>query len=136
MPAVGGERGAGTGGGSPAPHIRFPELPGNLFSHPTLIWTLDNTGGTRHRVEASYLARSLSWIADYVLTVARDEKTADVDGWVTVTNNSGTSFRNAQLQLVAGDLYRVKRELRGLEEAVQLRAPAAAPPMSQDAFSE
>ncbi|HEY3159534.1 MAG TPA: DUF4139 domain-containing protein [Vicinamibacterales bacterium] len=122
--------------GMPATHIRFPELPGNLFSHPTLIWTLDNTGGTRHRVEASYLARSLSWIADYVLTVSRDEKTADVDGWVTVTNNSGTAFRHAQLQLVAGDLNRVKRELRGLEEAVQLRAPAAAPPMSQEAFSE
>ncbi|HXD16580.1 MAG TPA: DUF4139 domain-containing protein [Vicinamibacterales bacterium] len=122
--------------GMPATHIRFPELPGNLFSHPTLIWTLDNTGGTRHRVEASYLARSLSWIADYVLTVARDEKTADVDGWVTVTNNSGTSFRNAQLQLVAGDLNRVKQEIRGLQEGVALRAPAAAPQMSQEAFSE
>jgi len=122
--------------GIPATHIRFPELPGNLFSHPTLIWTLDNTGGTRHRVEASYLARSLSWIADYVLTVARDEKTADVDGWVTVTNNSGTSFRNAQLQLVAGDLNRVKQEIRGLQEGVALRAPAAAPQMSQEAFSE
>ena len=62
--------------GMPTNHIRFPELPGNLFSHPTLIWTLDNSGGTRHRVEASYLARSLSWIADYVLTVGRDDKTA------------------------------------------------------------
>ena len=122
--------------GMPANHIRFPELPGNLFSHPTLIWTLDNTGGTRHRVEASYLARSLSWIADYVLTVGRDDKTADIDGWVTVTNGSGTSFRNAQLQLVAGDLNRVKRELNVMEEAVQLRAPAAAPAMSQESFSE
>ena len=122
--------------GMPATHIRFPELPGNLFSHPTLIWTLDNTGGTRHRVEASYLARSLSWIADYVLTVGRDDKTADIDGWVTVTNGSGTSFRNAQLQLVAGDLNRVKRELNVMEEAVQLRAPAAAPAMSQESFSE
>jgi len=122
--------------GMPATHIRFPELPGNLFSHPTLIWTLDNTGGTRHRVEASYLARSLSWIADYVLTVSRDEKTADVDGWVTVTNNSGTAFRHAQLQLVAGDLNRVKRELRVLEEAVTVRAAAPPPPMSQESFSE
>ena len=122
--------------GMPATHIRFPELPGNLFSHPTLIWTLDNTGGTRHRVEASYLARSLSWIADYVLTVGRDDKTADIDGWVTVTNGSGTSFRNAQLQLVAGELNRVKRELNVMEEAVQLRAPAAAPAMSQESFSE
>ena len=124
--------------GMPTNHIRFPELPGNLFSHPTLIWTLENNGGTRHRVEASYLARSLSWIADYVLTVGRDDKTGDIDGWVTVTNGSGTSFRNAQLQLVAGDLNRVKQELRsladnGIREAV---APAAAPQMSQESFSE
>ena len=122
--------------GMPANHIRFPELPGNLFSHPTLIWTLDNTGGTRHRVEASYLARSLSWIADYVLTVARDDRTADLDGWVTVTNGSGTTFRNAQLQLVAGDLNRVKRELGAMTADVMERAPAAAPQMSQESFSE
>ena len=60
--------------GMRADHIRFPELPGNLYSRPTLIWTLDNSGGARHRVEASYLAGKLSWNADYVLTVARDDK--------------------------------------------------------------
>jgi hypothetical protein len=123
--------------GMPASHIRFPELPGNLFSHPTLIWTLDNTGGTRHRVEASYLARNLSWIADYVLTVGRDDKSADIDGWVTVTNGSGTSFRNAQLQLVAGDLNRVKSELGIAGDVLQrAEAPAASPRMSQESFSE
>jgi len=122
--------------GMPATHIRFPELPGNLFSHPTLIWTLDNTGGTRHRVEASYLARSLSWIADYVLTVGRDDKTADIDGWVTVTNGSGTSFKHAQLQLVAGDLNRVKNELhRALADQVVVTAEARAP-MAQESFSD
>ena len=47
----------------------FPELPGNLYSRPTLIWTLENTGGAPHRVEASYLAGKLPWNADYVLTV-------------------------------------------------------------------
>ena len=52
-----------------ADHIRFPELPDTLFTRPTLIWTLDNGGGTRHRVEAAYLAGKLSWNADYVLTV-------------------------------------------------------------------
>src|SRR5580765_4160240 len=67
--------------GMAATHIRFPELPGNLYSRPTLIWTLDNEGGTRHRVEASYVAGQLAWKADYVLTVARDDKTADLDGW-------------------------------------------------------
>ena len=124
--------------GMRADHIRFPELPGNLYSRPTLIWTLDNSGGTRHRVEASYLAGKLSWNADYVLTVARDDKAADIDGWVTVVNGSGTSFRNAHLQLVAGDLNRVTQNIGALQEAMAMRrdmAPAAAP-MSQEAFSD
>src|SRR4029079_18135075 len=99
-----------------ADHIKCPELPANLCSRPTLIWTLDNSGNTRHRVEASYLAGRLSWNADYVLTVARDDKAADLDGWVTVVNGSGTSFRNARLQLVAGDLNRVRPRLAKMQE--------------------
>jgi len=123
--------------GMSADHIKFPELPGNLYSRPTLIWTLDNSGNTRHRVEASYLAGRLSWNADYVLTVARDDKTADLDGWVTVVNGSGTSFRNARLQLVAGDLNRVKQGLAKMQEVDAMRRDvAAAPAMSQEAFSD
>ncbi len=76
-----------------------------------MIWTLENGGGSRHRVEAKYLASKLSWNADYVLTVARDDKAGDIDGWVTLTNGSGTAFRNAKLQLVAGDLNRVRQNI-------------------------
>jgi hypothetical protein len=118
-------------------HMRFAELPDNLYTHPTLIWTLDNTGGARHRVEASYLAGKLSWNADYVLTVARDDKAADLDGWVTLTNGSGTSFRSAKLQLVAGDLNRVRPQaLNGMMEALRRSDVAAAPAMAQEAFSD
>ena len=123
--------------GLQADHIRFPELPGNLYSRPTLIWTISNTGGTRHRVEASYLAGKLSWNADYVLTVARDDKAADIDGWVTVVNGSGTSFRNASLQLVAGDLNRVRQVIgRMAAESMRKDMAAAAPAMAQEAFSD
>ncbi|HXT71578.1 MAG TPA: hypothetical protein VN700_17610 [Vicinamibacterales bacterium] len=123
--------------GMSADHIRFPELPGNLFSRPTLIWTLDNEGGARHRVEASYLAGQLAWNADYVLTVARDDKAGDLDGWVTVRNGSGTSFRNASIQLVAGDLNRVKQILdRALAMESRRDAAPAAAPMSQESFSD
>ena len=124
--------------GLQADHIKFPELPGNLYSRPTLIWTLENAGGTRHRVEASYLAGKLSWNADYVLTVARDDTTADIDGWVTVVNGSGTSFKNAKLQLVAGDLNRVRQGIGKMEEmdAMRREMAAAAPAMSQEAFSD
>jgi hypothetical protein len=118
-----------------ADHIRFPELPGNLYSRPTLIWTLDNTGAARHRVEASYLAGQLAWNADYVLTVARDDKAGDLDGWVTVRNGSGTSFKNASLQFVAGDLNRVRQELSKTADAIGPRAMAERT-MQQEAFSD
>ncbi len=119
-------------------HIRFPDVPGNLFSRPTLIWTIDNSGAGRHRVEASYLAGNVSWSADYVLTVGRDEKAADLDGWVTLNNASGTEFRNARLQLVAGDLNRVQQEFSRATtlDAVAQTAKAPSPPMRQEAFSE
>jgi hypothetical protein len=120
-----------------ADHIRFPELPGNLFARPTLIWSLNNEGGTRHRVEASYLATKLSWNADYVLTVARDDRNADIDGWVTVTNGSGTSFRNASLQLVAGELNRVRQMFdRSEADLMAPRAAVAQERMAQESFSD
>ena len=120
-----------------ADHYRFPELPDNLYTRPTLIWTLQNDGQARHRVEASYLARSLAWNADYVLTVTRDDKAADLDGWVTVTNGSGTAFRNAKLQLVAGDLNRV-RQAANEAMRMDMAAPraAAAPPMTQESLGD
>ena len=86
---------------------RFPEVPANLYDQPTLLMSLENSGGRKQQIEASYLARNLSWNADYVLTVGRDDKAADLDGWVTLANTSGTAFHNARLQLVAGDLNRL-----------------------------
>ena len=120
-----------------ASQFKFPELPGNLYSRPTLIWTLENQGGVDHRVEASYLAGGLAWNADYVLTVARDDRTADVDGWVTLRNGSGTSFNNASLQLVAGQLNRVRDEAANRIDAMgAMRKMAEAPAMAQEAFSD
>jgi hypothetical protein len=124
--------------GLQADHIRFPELPGNLFARPTLIWSLSNQGAARHRVEAAYLATRLSWNADYVLTVTRDDSAADLDGWVTVTNASGTQFRNASLQLVAGNVNRVRQEFDKLANVARERRDLAAPmaAMAQESFSD
>jgi len=117
---------------------RFPEVPANLFDRPTLLMSLDNSGGRKHQIEASYLASNLAWNADYVLTVAREDKAADLDGWVTLSNNSGTAFHNARLQLVAGDLNRLPQNgLRAMDEAGMAKAmPAATPQFQQENFSE
>ena len=123
--------------GMHADHIRFPELPGDLYSRPTLIWTLQNDGASRHRVEAAYLARSLKWSADYVLTVGRDDKAGDLDGWVTLANGSGTAFKNAKLQLVAGDLNRAEDTVQEAKMDRAMRMAAASPAaMTQEAFAE
>jgi hypothetical protein len=120
-----------------ADHIRFPELPGSLYSRPTLIWTVENGGASRHRVETSYLAGKLTWNADYVLTVGRNDSSADVNGWVTVTNGSGTAYRNATLQLVAGELNRVRQQFDRMTKAGRLESAVAAPSaMTQEAFSD
>jgi len=121
-----------------AESFRFPEVPANLYERPTLLMSLENSGVKKQQIEASYLASNLSWNADYVLTVARDDKNADLDGWVTVVNNSGTAFHNARLQLVAGELNRLPAAgTRGdVAEARLMNKAAAAPQFQQEAFSE
>jgi hypothetical protein len=116
---------------------RFSSLPDNLYSRPTLVWLLNNTGARRQKIEASYLAGNVSWNADYVMTVTRDETNADLDGWVTMVNNSGAAFKNAKLQLVAGELNRVAApQMEAYGRATKMAAAAPAPPMIQENFSE
>ena len=121
-----------------ADQFRFPEVPDNLYSRPTLVWTLENSGGSRHRIEASYLATDVAWRADYVLTVGRDDREAGLGGWVTLTNNSGSAFKNATLQLIAGDLHRTAdADLREAESVRMSMAKAAsAPQFAREAFSD
>ena len=125
--------------GLPVGTFHFPELPDNLYSKPTLVWTLDNRGASAQRVEASYLTGNMNWSADYVLTVGRDGKTADLDGWVTLVNNSGAAYTNAKLQLVAGNLHRTANARGGMQDEVMAmnKAVAAPPPaFEQESFSE
>src|ERR1700688_98394 len=123
--------------GGYAESYRFPEVPANLFDRPTLLMSLENSGSRKQQIEASYLAGNLSWNSDYVLTVARDDKNADLDGWVTVVNNSGTAFHNARLQLVAGELNRVQPPAPIAPMAREMGMnKAAAQQFQQEAFSE
>jgi hypothetical protein len=115
----------------------FPDLPENLFSKPTLVWLLDNARAGEQTVEASYLTNQVNWNADYVLTIGSEQKAADLNGWVTVINNSGAAFRNAQLQLVAGEVHRVSETTAMATRAVMMKAAqAAAPQFVQEPISE
>jgi hypothetical protein len=115
----------------------FPDLPENLYSKPTLVWLLDNNKAGEQTVEASYLTNQVNWNADYVLTIRSDQKAADLNGWVTVINNSGTAFRNALLQLVAGEVHRVSEAPAAAPRVMAMRAAQAeAPQFVQEPISE
>src|SRR5947199_2278689 len=90
--------------------MRFPDLPKNLVATPTLVWDLENRESASQTIEASYLTGGMNWRADYVLLVNADDTKGDLQGWVTLTNQSGATFEDARLQLVAGDVNRVSSE--------------------------
>ncbi|NOQ46651.1 MAG: DUF4139 domain-containing protein [Desulfobulbaceae bacterium] len=90
----------------------FPNVPGNLRDRPTLTMLVESKKHADQQVELCYLTGGLSWQADYVAELDADDTRMDLSGWVTLANESGTSYRNARLQLVAGDVHRVRKTLR------------------------
>ena len=122
--------------GMGADRLVFPDLPENLYSKPTLVWLLENRHASEQTVEASYLTGEMNWNADYVLTVAPSQKAADLNGWVTVVNHSGTTFRNAQLQLVAGEVHRIEAPRPMAAGIAEGTLAKAAPQFAQEPISE
>jgi hypothetical protein len=89
----------------------FGSVPPNLRDRPTLVMTLDNTASAAQDIELSYLTGGLAWKADYVVELSAADDSLDMSGWVTLTNTSGASYRNARVQLVAGDVNQVAPEV-------------------------
>jgi len=104
----------------------FPEVPVNLVQKPTLVWLLASSA-EQQRVEVTYLTAGLDWHADYVLSVDADDKLGDLNGWVTLRNDTGTSYQNAELKLVAGDVQRVAPLPSAAPMASGSMAPMPAP---------
>jgi hypothetical protein len=115
----------------------FSEVPANLLDKPTLVWLLESDRAEQ-RVEVTYLTQNLNWRADYVLKLDAADSKADLNGWITLDNRSGTSYENAALRLVAGDVNRVQPP--GLrEETASARDEAAVadrPQFKQEALFE
>lgn len=108
--------------------IVYPDVPGNLRDRPTLVISLNNAGASEQEVELAYLTGGLGWKADYVAELNAADKELDLSGWVTLTNTSGATYRNARLQLVAGDINLVEEQVqarRAMDKGA--RAVAAAP---------
>jgi hypothetical protein len=118
--------------------IVFDKVPEHLRPRPTLVLDLHSGEAKAQKLELSYLTGGLSWKADYVANLAPDEKTLALSGWVTLTNQSGAAYPNALLQLVAGDVNRVREGIRGgvVGGVVAMRKAEAAPEMQEESLFE
>lgn len=119
--------------------IVYDDVPENLRDRPTLVTQINNKGAADQTVELSYLTGGLGWKADYVAELSPKEDSIDLSGWVTLTNTSGASYKNAKLQLVAGDVNRVQPEFRMMAKAMRadMAMEAAAPaPMAEESLLE
>jgi len=115
----------------------FPALPEGLMTKPTLVWQVESAQGETHDVEVTYLTNGVNWQANYIVVLASDDESIDLDGWVTLDNRSGTSYEDAKLKLIAGDIHRVSPEGRVVEKEDFLEAaPAAEPQVEERAFFE
>lgn len=106
--------------------VKFPELSGGLITKPTLVWNLIAGKLGNHKTEVSYQTDGITWWADYNLTFTEGKDansgTVDFGSWVSIINQSGATYNDAKLKLMAGDVQRAQ--------------PAPAPRMYKTAVAE
>ncbi len=117
--------------------LAFSGVPDTLRDKPTLVISLLNPTAGIQNLELSYLTGGLSWRADYVAELNAGDDRLDLNGWVTLTNQSGAAYPNAKLQLVAGDLNRVRDAQPSPRAMMTMVAKAAdAAEMQQESLFE
>jgi hypothetical protein len=122
---------------SPSGRIVYDNVPDNLRDRPTLVTVVNNKGPQQQTVELSYLTSGLGWRADYVAELSPKEDYIDLSGLVTLTNTSGATYRNAKLQLVAGDVNRVREQIRPMSKSMRMETMAdASAPMQEESLLE
>lgn len=118
--------------------VRLPELPGGLITRPTLVWDVNASRAGTHNAQVSYQTTGITWWTDYNLTYQEGANAnackLDVAAWVSIINQSGASYPDAKLKLVAGDVQRPQP--RGRVYAAPIAQRAMASEMSAKGFEE
>ena len=123
----------------------FPALTGDSILKPTLSWQLETNSSGKSEAEISYVSGGMSWQADYNLVVSDGPKKGQFDsldmvGWITMHNQSGKTFENARIKLLAGDVNKIDQgtpNTRGYAaKAMRMEADAMAPVVREKSFDE
>jgi len=117
----------------------LPQIPENLIAKPTLTWLYKNASNKSHDVKVTYLTNNISWKADYIVVLDKEDASAGLTGWVTLDNRSGATYNDAKLKLVAGEVNRVqdnRRRKSGRAEVMYEMDMAGAPQFAEESFFE
>ena len=88
--------------------IQFGALPEGLITKPTLVWKLATERPGQQLIEVAYQTGGINWQADYNAVLNAKDTALDLSGWVTINNQSGATYKDAKLKLIAGDVRRVQ----------------------------
>jgi hypothetical protein len=114
--------------------IVLPPGQKGLVVKPTLFWSVEASRATSAEMEVAYLTDGINWHAEYVAAIAEDEKSLGLSAWVSIDNQSGATYPDAKLKLIAGDVHRVQPQIM-MAKYDMLRAEAA-PRLEEKAFFE
>ncbi len=117
----------------------FPSLADDTILKPTLSWLLETDAVGRLDAELSYVTGGMTWKADYNLVAPADGDVLDLVGWVTIDNQSGRTFDDARIKLMAGDVSRVQRGGYGRQSIFgqsQQRGDEGGPTVTEKAFED
>jgi hypothetical protein len=119
--------------------VKFPDLPGGLNTRPTLVWDVTSPSGGSQKTRVTYQTGGITWWADYnlIFNEGADANSGllDLSAWVSIINQSGATYGDARLKLIAGDVNRVQPEMDAYAKRSVL-AMAAAAPAEQDGFKQ
>ena len=127
-----------SGASDPTRRIVFDSIPGTLRSRPTLSMTVDAASAANRDVMLTYMTGGLDWKADYVANLSPDEKSLSLQGWISITNTSGTPYDKAQVQVVAGQVNRVAPapQAYARDKSIELVSVSASRMPSEESFFE
>ncbi|HEY3929665.1 MAG TPA: DUF4139 domain-containing protein [Candidatus Koribacter sp.] len=119
----------------------FPDLGQGTILKPALNWLLETDRPGQFNAELTYITNGMSWNADYNLVIPETGNTADFVGWITMHNNSGKTFENARIRLMAGDVNKIQsgtqpRRDYAMKAAVAMNEAAAPPVVTEKSFDE
>jgi hypothetical protein len=119
-------------------NISLAQLPEGLVTRPTLIWLAQSQTAGKEQCQVTYTAGQIGWKADYSAILSAAENALDISGWVTIDNQSGATYKDATVKLIAGDVRRLEepRLMKAMGGVRYDMVAAEAPAFEEKSFME